>query len=166
MFMAAVFVAVALAGCAPEPAPTPSGFTDEDAAFAAAEATYRAYVDALNRVDLSDPETFEDVYRWTTGDLNASDRKGLSTYHAKRFTVTGQAIVASADRRDINPEQSSIGLDVCLDVSGVRLTDAAGESQVAPDRVDIQRLRIELESASRENMLISAITGREDGPEC
>ena len=57
-----------LAGCTtPEPTdptPTPtSAFASEEEAFAAAEATYRAYVDALNEVDLSDPETFEPVTR-------------------------------------------------------------------------------------------------------
>src|SRR5688500_5990965 len=55
-----------LAGCAgdPEPAETTHGFASEEEAFAAAEETYRAYVDALNQVDLSDPETFEPVLAW------------------------------------------------------------------------------------------------------
>jgi hypothetical protein len=63
-FAAAATLALALAlttACAPDPAPTPSptGFASQEEAFAAAEATYRAYVDALNAVDLSDPATFE-----------------------------------------------------------------------------------------------------------
>ncbi len=64
-------------GAAGEPrASTPAPlFSSEAEAFAAAEATYRAYVDALNQVDLSDPETFEAVYAWTTGDANATDRE-------------------------------------------------------------------------------------------
>jgi ABC-type oligopeptide transport system substrate-binding subunit len=57
---AAATLALALAlttACAPDPAPTPSptGFASQEEAFAAAEATYRAYVDALNAVDLADP---------------------------------------------------------------------------------------------------------------
>ena len=67
-----------LAGCAPTPpgpSPEPSVvFMTDDEAFAAAEATYRAYVDALNQVDLSDPDTFEAVYAWTTGEANANAR--------------------------------------------------------------------------------------------
>ena len=75
---AAIVLALALGmttACQPEPAPSPSGpvFANEEEAFAAAEETYRAYVDALNQVDLSDPETFEAVYAWTTGDFNADE---------------------------------------------------------------------------------------------
>ncbi len=84
--VAAVTVALAMVvplatGCQPDPAPSPTGpaFATEEEAFAAAEETYRAYVDALNQVDLSDPETFEAVYAWTTGDANASERKTLSS---------------------------------------------------------------------------------------
>ncbi len=75
----ALVIAVAT-GCRPEPEPSPSGpaFATEAEAFAAAEETYRAYVDALNQVDLSDPETFEAVYAWTTGDANANERRTLT----------------------------------------------------------------------------------------
>ncbi len=71
-------VAPVVAGCAPDPAPAPTtavSFSSEEEAFAAAEETYRAYVDALNQVDLSDPGTFEAVYAWTTGEANADERK-------------------------------------------------------------------------------------------
>ena len=48
--LAAFAVVGALVGCAPssEPTPTPTGFASEAEAFEAAEATYRAYVDATN----------------------------------------------------------------------------------------------------------------------
>lgn len=83
-------LAGALTACTPEPEPTPTPpFATEAEAFAAAEATYRAYVDALNAVDLSDPATFEDVYAWTTGELNANDRRGLTNYHAEGVVEVG-----------------------------------------------------------------------------
>ena len=68
-------------GCFAQPDPEPEStplFASEDEAFAAAEETYRQYVDALNQVDLSDPETFEDVYAWTTGEANAGAREIVS----------------------------------------------------------------------------------------
>ncbi len=66
----ALAIATTVSACTPEPAPTPTptGFASEDEAFRAAEETYRAYVDALNAVDLADPATFEPVFAWTTGD--------------------------------------------------------------------------------------------------
>ena len=94
---AALALAVVLGmttGCQPEPTPSPSGpvFANEEEAFAAAEETYRAYVDALNQVDLSDPQTFEAVYAWTTGEANASEREGcLSQMSRGRWTVSGQS---------------------------------------------------------------------------
>ncbi len=85
---ASALAAALLSGCTGEPAPvvsTPS-FATEDEAFAAAEQTYRNYVDALNQVDLSDPATFEPVYAWTTGDANARARETFSQMHADGWT--------------------------------------------------------------------------------
>ena len=103
----------------PEPEETPP-FASEEEAFAAAEETYRAYVDALNQVDLSDPETFEDVYAWTTGDANAGARESFSQMHADGWVVSG-----AIGSHTIEPESLSkadrnvVQLAVCLDVSGV-----------------------------------------------
>src|SRR5690349_10893189 len=84
-------LAIALTGCASPPDATPTpGFASEAEAFAAAEKTYRAYVDALNEVDLSDPDTFEAVYSWTTGEANAGERKTLSQMYADGWEVEGQ----------------------------------------------------------------------------
>jgi hypothetical protein len=163
-------LAVLLTGCvtpAPEPTPTATGFEDEDAAFAAAEATYRAYVDALNQVDLSNPDTFEDVYKWTTGDLNASDRKGLSRYHAEGLTVSGESKIVLLELHASDAESGAVSLDACLDVSGVGLVDAEGVSRVDPNRVDVQTLRVDLVPGDAPTALrLTNIGPRADGPEC
>ncbi len=159
----------ATAGCtpsAPAPSPTPSGFADEAEAFAAAEETYRAYVDALNRVDLSDPATFEDVYRWTTGDLNASDREGLSRYHAEGFTVSGETVIDLMSADEWSPSAGETTLNVCLNVSDIDLVDPAGVSQVSPGRVDVQSLRVSLIGGARDDLRISNVAGREGEPLC
>ena len=82
-------------GCQSEPAPSPTApvFSSEEEAFAAAEQTYRAYVEALNQVDLSDPATFEAVYAWTTGAANAGARESFSTMHADGWVVVGDSVV-------------------------------------------------------------------------
>lgn len=143
---AAMAIAVTLVGCTPEPEPTPapSGFADEDAAFAAAEATYRAYVDALNRVDLSDPETFEDVYRWTTGDALAAERKLLSEMHAEAWIKSGATVTTGFARVDISAGNPRVVRAIaCSDISEVDVKDAAGVSQVASNRPDSYQLRLE-----------------------
>lgn len=169
--LAAVAVAAvtALAGCTtptPDPSPTPTGFATEAEAYAAAEATYRAYVDALNRVDLSDPATFEDVYAWTTGDLNASDREGLSTYHAEGFSVSGRSVVQLAEGSRWSSSASEVVLSVCLDVASVELVNASGESQVQPDRVDVQSLTVTLFGQTSDDLRLTRTDGREGEPTC
>ena len=137
--------AVVLGGCstpAPAPTPSPTGFTDEAEAFTAAEETYRAYVDALNQVDLADPATFEDVYAWTTGDANATDKKSFSSYHAEGFTVTGETVTESFTPVSYDSASGTIVATVCSDISQIEVTNASGESQVAEDRPDLYELEV------------------------
>lgn len=144
--MAGVWVGAVLAlalttGCMPEPEPTPSptGFASEEEAFAAAEETYRAYVDALNRVDLSDPETFEPVYAWLADDSLESSKKAFSEMHAKGWTVIG---ATTFDRVRLKGVSDAIVLELCLDVSRVNVLDADRVSVVPKDRADRQPLEV------------------------
>lgn len=168
--MAAGLVLGALTGCTPPPAPEPTPtFAGEEEAFAAAEATYRAYVDALNAVDLSDPETFEDVYAWTTGDANAGIRKSFSEMHADGLTVSGTTVATLIQPRQAGGAgNESVELAVCLDVSDVRLTDAAGASAVAPDRPDVQSMSVVMRRDERTSTgwVVASIQGRDGEPTC
>jgi hypothetical protein len=158
------------AGCAAEPGveatPTPT-FASEAEAFAAAEATYRAYVDALNQVDLADPETFEAVYAWTTGDLNAGEKELFSQMHADGESVSGDSIVELFLPMNFDPTQDSVTADVCLNVSAVEVLNQNGESVVAPDRVDVQSMRVGfVRGADRTRLVMDSVSGRNDGPPC
>ncbi|MDN8549474.1 hypothetical protein PUW81_010175, partial [Microbacterium sp. NM3R9] len=90
--LAALLLASVLltAGCsdpAPAASPTapaktaaPTETASDEAVFREAEAAYRAYVDALNAVDLADPATFEPVFALTTGELRSSEEASLMSY--------------------------------------------------------------------------------------
>lgn len=171
--VAAVAIVLLLAtGCQPEPAPSPSAaaFATEAEAFAAAEETYRAYVDALNQVDLSDPETFEAVYAWTTGELNASDRKNFSAWHADGYSISGDALVGSvvgSQARALEGSAPEVDVDACYDVSGVAVLDSAGVSVVSSDRPDIQELKVSLVAADTPTQLaLQSISGSESDLSC
>lgn len=143
--LAALALAICLAGCAPDtaPAPTPTGFASEEEAFAAAEETYRAYVDALNRVDLSDPATFEDVYAWTTGDSNSNERKSLTQMHADGWRVAGQTrTLGFHGATALGSDTQLVVAVVCSDVSSISLIDADGVSVVDEDRRDHYALEV------------------------
>ena len=163
---------VALAGCSPTPEPAPeptSGFASEEEAFAAAEETYRAYVEALNHVDLSDPETFEDVYAWTTGEANAEIRTSLSKMHADSLTVSGRSVAAVVRPGSITgAARPTVELLVCLDVSSVGLVDPTGESVVSPERPDTQSLTVTLvpSESTDTQVAIESIRGRDGAPKC
>jgi hypothetical protein len=169
---AGAVLVLGLSGCAPEPAPTPtaSGFTSEEEAFAAAEATYREYVKALNQVDLSDPKTFEAVYAWTTGDANAGARETFSQMHADGWRVSGETRIALAelDTSTSGEVPEMVRLSVCSDVSEVTVVGEDGMSVVSPDRPDIQAIRVTLEpvETSPTGLLIAEFDGREGEPSC
>lgn len=161
-----------LSGCdgSPDPAPTTTAplFATEAEAFAAAEATYRAYVDALNAVDLSDPATFEPVFALTTGEANKSERQTLSKMHADRWMVSGDSVISLLDPLTFRPETGSVELAICLDVSEVDVVGIDGKSVVDPDRVDVQVVEATAvpSSTSPTRMALASLEGRSGGPNC
>ncbi|TDL43243.1 hypothetical protein E2R54_08345 [Microbacterium oleivorans] len=139
--LAATVLAAALSACAPTASPTPSptatGFASEEEAFAAAEATYRAYVDALNEVDLSDPATFEPVYALLSGEALDSEKRTLTQMHSDGWAVSGDTTLPAIFKGEGLGE-----LVVCQNVSEVDVRDAEGTSQVAADRPDVFALEV------------------------
>lgn len=137
---AALVTTALLSACAPTPAPTPTptpAFSSEEEAFAAAEATYRAYNDALNQVDLSDPETFGATYAFSSGGFRASDKENFSEMHAKGYAIEGDAVVTKFIGTGVNRLRDRINATICVDVSDVLVLDEFGASVVNPDRPDV-----------------------------
>lgn len=154
----------ALIGCSPTPEPTPTAtpaFASEEEAFAAAEETYRAYNDALNRVDISDPRTFEPLYALSSGSFEKADRENFSTLHAERHRIAGDAVVLSFVGRDVGPGFESVTATVCLDVSDVSVTNLEGVSVVNPNRPDVYAIEVALVDHSGQ-LLIDASSRAKD----
>ncbi|SDQ18005.1 hypothetical protein [Microbacterium sp. cf332] len=170
---ALITAAVLLTGCGSPAAPpvsspvlsSPSPSDDDAAAFEAAEATYRAYVDALNAVDLSDPSTFEPVFALTTGEVNEADRNGLSSFHWQGARVYGASRISLVEPIAV-VEQTQVELAVCLDVSAVDVRASNGESLVSPERVPVQSLLVIIDRAFDAHPVVTRIIGREGAPGC
>jgi hypothetical protein len=159
---ALVTTVLLMGGCSvtPEPEETAPAFATEEEAFAAAEQTYRAYVDALNQVDLSDPETFEPVFALTTGDLNNSDRKNFSQWHADGYSLSGQSFIELVQTisTDVPDGGREVAIGVCYNVEAVVVLDDAGRSLVDEDRPPIQKLEVTLvRDPAEPGLLISSI---------
>lgn len=166
---ALVCAGVLLAGCGPSPAesPTPTPLTRAQA-FAAAEATYRSYIDALNKVDLAKPATFENVYKWETGDALAGAKKLFTTMHGDGWVVSGHTVATLVTpSAGTSSSTHHLTLAVCVDVSDVTLVDKNGKSVVAKDRAAVQPMSVSLTNTQSDSQWrISMIDGREAGPPC
>lgn len=160
--------ALALTACVPGSSVTPAVFPDEQAAFAAAERTYRAYVDALNDVDVADRDSWDQVFVYTRGDQQTTDRLGFNQYYTEGLSVTGDTVIALLQPSTWSESRGVATLAVCVDISGVDLLDADGRSIVPPERTTVQSLDVTLLSAddSPTDFLITSITPREGSPEC
>ncbi|PZU48320.1 MAG: hypothetical protein DI566_03530 [Microbacterium sp.] len=158
-----------LTACVPEPAPspTPTGFASEDEAFAAAEATYRAYIDALNGIDFTDPETFEPAFSWTTGAANAADRRDFSTYYAEGFSIEGDFSVVAFAPQSWAVSESKVFATACLDVSQTKVVDANGTTTTPTDRAPSVALNLSFTSArSATGLLLDDVTPSENSGSC
>lgn len=162
--VSAATITALLAGCSPDPAPTPTpAFDSENEAFADAEATYRAYNDALNLVDPSDPTTFEATYEFTAGDFEASDRENFTEMHAEGFTIIGDSRVTKFAGTETNRLRTRVNATVCIDVSAVDVLDPTGSSIVNPDRLDLYAIEVEFR-AHAGHLLIERADARDGAP--
>ena len=150
MILVAVALAGMLTGCAPasEPSPTTtSAFADEAEAFAAAEETYRAYVDALNarREDpaASDPQEF------LVGEALEIDVDTQQQLDQADLMIVGSTTVVDVEGLDTSPDLAEVRIAVCMDSTDTRVIDSAGEDVTPEDRPARTRVRVQLERFDR-----------------
>ncbi len=158
---AAVMLALAaLTACTPDPTPTPSptGFASDEEAFAAAEDTYRAYIDALN-ARREDEASNPSPDSYLTG---AALTAAIET--DAEFRETGVRLVGATDIanvRKIDATQDSASIGVCLDASNTRVMDASGTDITPPEREDRLGLIVEVVWA-QDRAYISSTTASEE----
>ncbi|KAB1865000.1 hypothetical protein [Microbacterium algeriense] len=143
--LATLVAAAPLAACGPTPVPTPTptaAFASEEEAFAAAEKAFDLYVDALNAIDTSNPETFESLFDLSSGSVESADRKNFSSMYATGQVISGLTRVLSFEGVHSEAPFDQIISAVCLDVSQVTITNPDGSSAVSPDRPDVYALEV------------------------
>jgi len=159
----------ALTACTPSAAPTPqptatAAFTSDAEAFAAAEETYRAYTAAMNAVDLANPESLENLYRYSTGEFQAADKETYSKLHAQGLRMTGEVRVTKFQGTEFDVQARTIEARICVDVSRSDVVDASGHSHVAADRPDMNALRVRFEADGHSTRIARA--ERDDEGSC
>lgn len=152
--VAAAAVALALVvgmttGCQPEPTPSPSGpvFANEDEAFAAAEETYRAYVDALNG-RRSDPRSDPDPQTFLIGEALEVDIETQQQLHQQGLTLVGTTAITSVQSLAAQPNTGHVQLEVCLDSTETRVLNDGGDDVTPADRAPISLITVDLAGAT------------------
>lgn len=156
-----------LSACTPESEPTPTptaAFASEEEAFAAAEEVYRAYIDASNAVDVSDPETFEPLFELSSGDFEAADRKSLSELHAESYSITGTVAMAHFAGVASTYPFEVVTASVCVDVSESDVLDSSGNSVVPASRPHVNPLRVTFKQS--DGSLLIDHADREEDANC
>lgn len=139
-----------LSGCtpAPESTPTPSpAFTSEEEAFAAAEATYRAYNDAGNsrrNGEGGDPS------KYLIGAALEADRAATEDLSANGLRVVGAVEVTAfmSISTTFSDDVVTVEAVVCLDTSATQLLDEQGQDVSAVNRATAIASRIRLVTVS------------------
>ena len=153
-----------LSGCTPTPEPTPTpspAFSSEEEAFAAAEATFSDYIDALNRVDFSDPATFEGVFSHLSGQAAESTRRAFSQFHAEGVRTSGATRFTWVSGLSADADSGEVQARVCIDVGEVEVVDSDGASIVAPDRPSLQTTVVTFAATANAASTISDLQNSE-----
>ncbi|WP_425841575.1 hypothetical protein [Microbacterium sp. PA5] len=147
-------VAVALIGCAPDPTPTPlptaTGFASEAEAFAAAEATYRAYVDALNHQYAG--RTGSDPTSYLADAALEEEVAAAEEFKRMGIRLTGTVRVASFSIRSASDEV--VDAVVCLDVHKSRVLNDENQDVTPTTRGRVVGLDVAFKIAA-DTVLIS-----------
>ena len=144
IFATAVVLAIvaSLAACAPaeQPEPTPTAaFASDDEAFAAAEETYRAYVDALNEArDGGEVDPME----FLVGEALTAGIDGAQLIEDQDITITGRTELVSFAGEALVADV--ITAQACIDVADTRVTSADGTDQTPATRAEQITFVIEL----------------------
>lgn len=162
--MMAIAVAGSIVGCTPQSAPSPSpstsatAFSSDAEAFAAAEATYRAYVDATNarRVD---PKSLPDPNDFLSGQALDDEISTASTLDERGWHITGDTKIASI--RHIGNEFGLPLLQVCLDASATRVLDRSGSHVTPTGRTTVQSLAVKFANRSSGIQIVDSVTSTE-----
>lgn len=155
---------VMLAGCdgSPQPAETTPLFGSEQEAFAAAEQTYRDYVEAGN-ARASDPSSEADPLTYLVGD--ALEAETASSATPSDVSTDGSIELLWFEVVDASPSYVRLSVESCLDLTRTRLLNANGEDVTPanrPDRVGIRAGLVWVGSAYKiEELAASAGEGRE-----
>src|SRR4051812_38415982 len=118
MTLALLLAASMASGCSASRAPaepTPT-FSTEEEAFAAAEETYRAYVDALN-TRRDNPSSEPEPESFLTGQALEVHFDPQQQLALAGLSISGPTAIGRLEPHSVSPDLSTVVVSVCLDSS-------------------------------------------------
>ncbi|MFU8947177.1 hypothetical protein ACLRGF_10655 [Mycetocola zhadangensis] len=165
-----VAASVACTTPAPKPTPTPTAiFASEDEALAAATDTYEKYTAAFDEANSRGGSDMSSLESYVTpehlADLNQPGRleeNGWHTSGVSTFHVVGLDSVLD------DGALVELGLNLCRDISEVRVLSADGTDVTPADRLNVLPLTVHFVSheTSPERLIVSEIESWLDNPAC
>jgi hypothetical protein len=165
--VATALLLAGLTGCAGTPAatptPTPTGFASEEEAFAAAEETYRAYVDELNAYHAGDEDA--DPLRFLSGELREREAEINRQSEEAGLRIEGDLKIASIEhvQASLVARAASVRLDVCSDASEWRLINTDGEDVSVEGVPKRYLLHVEMTTINVDELVIVASVPEGEG---
>jgi len=149
--VAAIAGAISLAGCVPEPAPTPTptGFASEEEAFAAAEETYRAYIEATNKRNSGEDS---DPTAYLVGEALSADEDVRDLLEETQRSFQGEFKMLSFKPIEFQRVANafSVSAIVCMDSTDVIVVDSNGTNVTPEDDVPIYALAVDFTTMDGE----------------
>ena len=156
----ALTIGLALAGCASpveQPMPTPS-FANAETAYAAAEATYRAYVDALNE-HRANPTSEEQPNAFLTGQALDNEVEAQAQLADLSLRVIGPSVITSFVPVAATNAGTEVLAQVCLESSATRVIDSGGSDVTPADRESLSPLSVTLQRIGEDWAIARSTVG-------
>lgn len=155
-------VATMATGCLPQPAPEPTpAFSSEKEAFAAAEATYRAYVDAVN-ARRENERAEPDPASFLSASALEAHIETQQEFDQNGVHLTGDTSILGISEESADLESGEISITVCLDSSDTHLVDENGNDVTPTDRPELTSIAVTMRSIAT-NVTIEKSDTRELG---
>lgn len=103
---------------------------------------FTQYIDASNRVDYSDPTTFDPVLAFLTGDQLVFETDLLASFHRRGWTISGTVVISAIDRPATSKPPLSAQLHACLDTTTLQYRDVDNVIRVPPDNTFINTVTV------------------------
>lgn len=144
-FAGVVLLSCLVSGCVahdPDPTPTPL-FATEEEAFAAAEETYRAYLDVVNAQ--RDGDMNADPRRFLSGRALQNEIDSHSRLQELGLSVSGTTVLSAfiGSKFETGPVRPSITAELCIDSTNTRVMDEHGHDVTPSTREEVTDLEVE-----------------------